>query len=84
MNSRDYKKNKNNAMALSKLHVGNRVKVVKTNETGVITKIIAYNRDKVNSPYGYSTVQVRFDDYNRLPHYKKVRHFSASSPVKIN
>lgn len=70
MNSRDYKKNKNNAMALSKLHVGNRVKVVKTNETGVITKIIAY--------------QVRFDDYNRLPHYKKVRHFSASSLVKIN
>lgn len=37
------------------------------------------NNIKWDSPFGYSTVQVRFDNYDTLPPHKKVRHYSASS-----
>lgn len=79
MHWRDYEKNKMNAISLSLLSLGSRVEVIKTGEFGIVTKIIKYNREKYNSSFGYSTVQVKFDNYNYLPHHKKVRHYSASS-----
>jgi TRAP-type uncharacterized transport system substrate-binding protein len=78
MNNKDYLKNKKNAYLASKIKVGDMVMVSKTREIGNVTKIIVYKRDndKWNSPFGYSSVQVRFDNYNNLPHHK---HYSASS-----
>jgi sulfate adenylyltransferase subunit 1 (EFTu-like GTPase family) len=81
MNDRDYLKNKKNAILANEIKIGDRVKVLKTGEIGNVTKIIVYKRDndKWNSPFGYSSIQVRFNDYNSLPHHKKVRCYSASS-----
>lgn len=78
---KDKKKNQNNAILANKIEIGRRVMVKRTGETGVVTKIVKYDRDnqKWNSPFGYSTIQVRFDNYESLPQHKKVRHFSASS-----
>lgn len=81
MTRENYNKNWNNAFLARKIKIGNRVMVIRTGETGIVTKIVKYDRDndKWDSPYGYSTIQVRFDNYDSLPHHKKVRHYSASS-----
>ena len=42
MNS--YEKNRKNAIALSKLNIGDRVSVIATGDTGVVTKKIKYDR----------------------------------------
>ena len=82
MNS--YYKNKTNAFALLELNIGDKVRVIATGETGVITKKVKYNRGHQNyySPYGYSTVQVRFDNYDNLPQHRKIGHYAASSLQK--
>lgn len=79
----DLEKNKKNAVLASKLKVGDKVRVIKSNETGVVDKIIPYNRDDCRSPYGYSAIQIRFDNYDKLPHHRKVRRYSALSLKKI-
>lgn len=78
MSTRDYNKNQNNAVLAKQMKIGDRVVVIRTGETGVVTKIVEYNRvnGKWDSPYGYSSVQVLFEG---LPHYKRIRHYSASS-----
>ena len=78
MTTRDYNKNQNNAVLVKQMKTGDRVVVTRTGETGVVRKIVEYNRDngKWDSPYGYSSVQVLFEG---LSHYKRIRHYSASS-----
>lgn len=78
MSTRDYNKNQNNAILAKQMKIGDKVMVIRTGETGVVTKIVEYNRDNSNwdSPYGYSSIQVLFEG---LPHHKRIRHYSASS-----
>lgn len=78
MSTRDYNKNQNNAVLAKQMKTGDRVVVIRTGETGVVSKIVEYNRDngKWDSPYGYSSIQVLFEG---LPRYKRIRHYSASS-----
>lgn len=81
MNEKDFIKNWSNAFLASMIKIGDRVRVLRTGEVGTVTKIVAYNRDngKWCSPFGYSAIQVRFDNYNDLPRHRKVRHYSAKS-----
>lgn len=85
MHVSDYEKNKDNAIKAKALKIGDRVKVIATGQTGTVTKKIEYDRKNhnVSSPYGYTTIQVRFDNYEALPHHKKIRHFSARSLERI-
>lgn len=78
MTTRDYNKNQNNAVLVKQMKIGDKVMVIRTGETGVVTKIVEYNRNdgKWDSPYGYSSVQVLFEGLSR---YKRIRHYSASS-----
>lgn len=79
MTKDDIRKNRKNAALAKKMSPGTRVMVIATGETGEVTKVIEYNRENLNSPCGYSAIQVRFDDYENLPHHKKVRRFSSTS-----
>lgn len=77
---RDTIKNKENAQMADKIKIGDKVRVAMTGEVGTVTKKVEYDREHQHyfSPFGYTTIQVRFDNCKG---HKRTRHFAARSLV---
>lgn len=74
------KKNRKNSVLASKLNIGDRVEVIKTGETGVIIRKTPYPR---TNGLDYTSISVRMDNADELPHHQKSKGFSASSLKKL-
>lgn len=68
--SQCYKKSIRNAINVKKLNIGDRVRVKKTGETGVVVKFVSYADTEKGRVVPYTTVMVKMDEPIRNKQFK--------------